>query len=254
MNRADAQIQSAITRRLEIARRIGHAKRAQGLPVRDYAVERHVVGRWRTTMEGVGVPPERGEALARWLVEEAVRVQEQVGEAPEYRRKPADILVIGGAGSMGRWMVEFFRAGGHRVAVRDPRAPPGIRAEFRSVGDIGEAARTADVIVVATPMRVAPAVYRDLWETRTRATIFDILSIKAPLLRAIRHGRAAGFHVTSVHPLFGPATRTLSGRNLLILDCGDPRANRVAEELFRASSLSVRRLPIEGHDPLMADV
>ncbi|HUZ80168.1 MAG TPA: prephenate dehydrogenase/arogenate dehydrogenase family protein [Thermoplasmata archaeon] len=254
LNRADAQIQTAIARRLEIARRIGHTKRAQGLPVRDYAVERHVVGRWRAAMEGMGVPPERGEALARWLVEEAVRVQEQVGEAPEHRRKSADILVIGGAGSMGRWMVEFFRAGGHRVAVWDPRAPRGIPAEFRSVSDFGEAARTADVIVVATPMRVAPTVYRDLWETRTRATIFDILSIKAPLLRAIRHGRTAGFHVTSVHPLFGPATRTLSGRNLLILDCGDSRANRVAEDLFRASSLSVHRLPIEGHDLLMADV
>ena len=254
LNGADAQIQAAIARRLEIARRIGRAKRARGLPVRDYAVERHVVGRWRAAMEGMGVPPERGEALARWLVEEAVRVQEQVGEAPEHRRKSADILVIGGAGSMGRWMVEFFRAGGHRVAVSDPRAPHRLPVEFRPASDLGDAARAADVIVVATPMRVAPTVYRDLWKTRTRATIFDILSIKAPLLRAIRHGRTAGFHLTSVHPLFGPTTRTLSGRNLLILDCGDPQANRVAEDLFRASSLSVHRLPIERHDPLMADV
>lgn len=205
-------------------------------------------------MEAINVPPERGEALARWLVEEALRVQERVGEPPERRRKSADILVIGGAGSMGRWLVEFFRAGGHRVAVRDPRASSTASAESGSARGLGEAARAADVIVVATPMRVAPQIYRELWQTRTRATVFDVLSIKAPLRRAIRAGRRAGFHVTSVHPLFGPTTRTLSGRNLLVLDCGDNRANRVAENLFRPSSLSIHRMPLAQHDRLMAEV
>ncbi len=254
LRRTDRQIGAAVERRLLIAREIGETKRGRGLPVRDYAVERQVVARWRSAMEEIGVPPERGEELARWLVEEAVRVEERVGEAPEDRRKAADILVIGGAGSMGRWLAEFFLAGGHRVGVCDPRASEGIRPEFRVETDLSRAARQADVIVVATPMRAAPAVYRELWRTGTRATIFDILSIKAPLLPTIRRGRKAGFHLTSVHPLFGPTARTLSGRNLLVLDCGDASANRVAERLFRASSLSVHRLPIGDHDALMAEV
>lgn len=254
LRRTDRQIEEAVERRLGIARRIGETKRSRGLPVRDYAVERQVVGRWRDSMEAIGVPPERGEVLARWLVEEAVRVEEQVGEASEGRPRTADILVIGGAGAMGRWLAEFFRAGGHRVGVFDPRATEGDFTPLRVEHDLPKAARSADVIVVATPMRVAPAIYRDLWKTRTRATIFDILSIKAPLFRAIRSGRRAGFHITSVHPLFGPATRTLSGRNLLVLDCGDEAANRAAEELFRPSSVSLHRLPIEAHDALMADV
>lgn len=254
LRRTDGEIRAAVERRLQIARRIGEAKRRRRLPVRDYGVEREVVARWRTAMEAMGVAPERGEALARWLVEEAVRVQEEIGEAPEHRRKAADILVIGGAGAMGRWLAEFFRSGGHRVAILDPRAAKGAPTEFRVVTDLAEAARSADLIVVATPMRLAPGIYRQLWRTRSRATIFDILSIKAPLLPSIRRGRRAGFHVTSVHPLFGPSTRTLSGRNLLVLDCGDPRANRVAENLFRSSSLSVHRIPIERHDRLMAEV
>jgi len=254
LRQTDREIRAAVERRLRIARKIGETKRRRGLPVRDYAVERQVVARWRTAMEEIGVPPERGEELARWLVEEAVRVEERVGEAPEHRRKAADILVIGGAGSMGRWLAEFFLAGGHRVGICDPRAADGVPPEFRVEADLPRAAREADVIVVATPMRAAPAVCRELWKTGTRATIFDILSIKAPLLPTIRRGRRAGFHLTSVHPLFGPTVRTLSGRNLLVLDCGDARANRAAEGLFRTSSLSVHRLPIERHDALMAEV
>lgn len=254
LRRTDAQIQTAIGQRLKIARMIGEAKRARRLPVRDYEVEREVVARWRTAMERIEVPPERGEALARWLVEEASRVQEEVGEAPAARRRSADILVIGGAGAMGRWLAEFFRSSGHRVAIHDPRPGPESPRELEQAADLPTAARSADVIVVATPMRAAPSVYRELWKSRTRATIFDILSIKAPLLPSIRRGHRAGFHLTSVHPLFGPSTRTLSGRNLLVLDCGDARANGVAEDLFRRSSLSVHVLPIERHDALMAEV
>jgi chorismate mutase/prephenate dehydrogenase len=255
LRRTDVQIQAAIARRLSIARRIGHTKRAQGLPVRNYTVERDVVDRWRIAMERIGVPLERGETFARWLVEEALRVEERVGEAPQHRRrKRADILVIGGAGSMGRWLAEFFRAGGHRVGIFDPRAAEGVPAGLRRVDDLAKAARSADVVVVATPMRAAAGVYRSLWKTRTRATIFDVLSIKAPLLRSIRQGRKAGYHLTSVHPLFGPGARTLSGRNLLVLDCGDAWANHVVEALFRASSLSVHRMPIHRHDALMAEV
>ena len=251
--KTDAEIRLAVERRLAIARRIGEAKRAAGLPVRDYTAERGVLDRWREELSRVEVPPERAETLARWLIEEAVRVQERLGETVVTPARATDILVVGGCGAMGAWMREFFRAGGHRVGVVDPRADPERASGYTVHTDLERAAQDADVIVVATPMRSAPAVYRELLKTEAEGVIFDILSVKQPILPWVRRGVGLGFHLTSVHPLFGPSARTLSGRNLLVLDCGDPRANLRATQLFASSSLTISELPLERHDGLMAE-
>ncbi len=250
----DADIRHAVGRRLAIAREIGEAKRAGGLPIRDFTAERGVLDRWREDLAKVEVAPERAEALARWLIEEAVRVQERGRvERPTPSSHASDVLIVGGAGEMGGWMREFFRASGHRVGIVDPRAEQ-HRAEGYTVHpDLARAAQDAEVIVVATPMRAAPGVYRELLKTESEGVIFDILSIKQPILPWVRRGIHAGLHLTSVHPLFGPTARTLSGRNLLVVECGDPRADLRAHHLFGASSLTITHVPIDRHDLLMAE-
>ncbi len=252
--RTDEEIRRGISRRLDLARRIGQAKARQRIPIRNRAVERTVVERWRTALGQMGVAPTRAEALAHWLVEEAVRVQEERLPRPRHLRRPRHVLVIGGAGSMGAWVVNYLRQQGHRVEIYDPAAPAAGPGGARVRRDLAPAAREAEVILVSTPMRVAPSVYRRLERSGTRAAVVDLLSVKAPLRRWLAPRGARVLAVASVHPMFGPSARTLAGRNLLLLDCGDPRALRRAAELFPSRPLQVTRLPWEEHDPLMADL
>ena len=205
-------------------------------------------------MAGPRVAPERAEQLARWLVEESVRVQEELGEVSRVRKTGSNILVVGGAGAMGRWLSDFFRSGGHEVAIFDPKARKGSDSPYRVHRRLGPAVRWADIIVVATPMGSTKAVYRSITDAGGEAILVDILSIKAPILPEMRRARERGWSVSSVHPLFGPSTRTLSGRNLLVLDCGDREANVAVTDLFRRSSLTITELPIEEHDELMGTV
>lgn len=253
LSRADAEICRSIGRRLDLARRIGQVKLRSGIPIRNRAVEREVLARWVTGLEALGVSPDQAERLARWLVEEAVRVQETARTPPATPKRPSPkILVIGGAGSMGRWLVEFLRSRGADVRIHDPAQRRGtVRARLPT---LAESVGDADIILVATPMRVAPSIYRGLWPTGTKAIIADILSVKAPLLTEIRRGRSLGFRIASMHPLFGPSARTLAGRNLLVLDCGDRRAADAVESLFSDTALRITRMRIERHDPLMADL
>jgi chorismate mutase/prephenate dehydrogenase len=251
MARVDRTIGRAIDHRLELARQIGVTKQALGLPVRDYTVEREVVARWQRSLERSRVAPERAEALARWLVEESVRVQEQLGEGTGTLGTGSEALVVGGAGAMGRWISGFLRSNGYEVGIFDPRARPKEFPLYRIHRRLGPAVRRADIIVVATPMRATRQVYRRIVTYPPHGLLFDILSIKSPILAEIRRAKNRGWKVTSVHPLFGPSARTLSARNLLVLDCGIPDANSEAIELFRRSSLSVTLLPIARHDRLM---
>jgi len=246
----DRRLRSDVARRLALAREIGAAKRRGDLPIRSPTVERAVVGHWQDGLEELGIPPDRAVVLARWLVEEAIRVQEEGG--PRRPVAPRKVLIVGGAGAMGRWFGGFARAMGHRVRVLDPKHRPGLGAPRERT--LARGAAWADVVVVATPPDVASQIYERLWKTGTRAVIFDIASVKAPLRASLRRGIALGYHVTSVHPLFGPRVRPLAGNVLLVLDCGDPAATSLARELFRPSALSIAELPLRSHDPLMADL
>jgi chorismate mutase/prephenate dehydrogenase len=58
--------------------------------------------------------------------------------------------------------------------------------------------------------------------------------------------------VTSVHPLWGPGTRVLSDKNVLVCDCGHKQATEQAVELFERSAANVVRFPLERHDEAMA--
>ncbi len=249
----DQRLLDAVADRLEVAREIGRRKRAEGLPLRDYSVEREVVDRWIARLDRARVSAERAEGLVRWMIEEATIAQESLPGSPPRPTERSDVVVVGGLGQMGYWMSEFFRAAGHSVTIVDPR-PPAESFPFRVRAKLREAVDGADLIVIATPMRVAAGVYQELREVGSRATIFDILSVKAPVVPAIHAGVRAGLSIASAHPLFGPGTRSLFGRNLIVLDCGDRGAADRVEAIFTPTALRITRLPLETHDALMSDV
>lgn len=251
--RTDRRLLEQIARRLELAREIGRLKRHEGRPLRDYPVERGVVDRWVRRLERSGVPSVRAEDVVRWMIDEAVYAQE--GEfdpvLPPSRR--SDVVVVGGLGHMGGWMREYFRATGHRVTVVDRRTPPGP-VPFAVTTELGPAVAGAELVLVATPMRTAREVYRQVVSAGGTGTIADILSVKAPIVSEIRAARDAGRSVASLHPLFGPGARSLVGRNLLVVDCGVPRATRQVRELFDRSAVTLSEIALDEHDALMTDV
>lgn len=249
----DRQILQGVARRLRLARKVGRIKRDHGLPLRDYLVEREVIHRWVVGLGASDVPADRVLALVQWLMEEATYAQESLGEPGRPPEEASDVVVVGGLGQMGGWMRDFLRTAGLHVGVVDRRRPRG-KVPFPIETDLARGVRDVDVVVLATPMRATPRVYEHLLATKTDATIFDILSIKAPILPSIRSAVRRGFSVTSAHPLFGPGARSLFGRNMLVLDCGNAPATRRVAALFRPTALRVSVLPIEHHDALMADV
>lgn len=247
----DRELARTISRRLALARQVGRRKARLGVSTRDFGVEAEVLHRWRTELGRAGIPTGRAEALARWLIEESVRVQDET-RATRRRSRPAaiDIAIVGGAGAMGSWLAGFFEEDGHRVGVVDPRATRGGWPRFSSVES---AAARSQVLVFATPIRSTDSLLRRAMATGTDAVIFDVLSVKAPILRTLKAGAAAGRRVTSVHPMFGPSARSLSGRNLLIVSCGVAEADRTARGLFARSALSIGEVPLDRHDLLIAE-
>ena len=161
------------------------------------------------------------------------------------------VLIIGGAGKMGAWFAHFLGSQGFAIEISDPSSAP---VTFPRVADWGEAALDYDLIIVATPMKVAGDVLMQLATRRPRGVVIDIGSLKSPLRSGLERLVAAGCKVTSIHPMFGPDTRLLSGRHVVFCDVGVPEATRAARALFASTMAEQTEMSVDDHDRLMAYV
>jgi chorismate mutase/prephenate dehydrogenase len=247
----DQQLIELIGRRLELASAIGAHKRQAGISTRDYRQERDVIERARGVADRAGVSPDLAERLMLLLIRSSLTVQEREGVAATGVGSGRRVLVIGGAGKMGRWFARFLASQGFAVEIADPAgAVEGYRyhPDWRAI-DLDH-----DILVVAAPLRISADILEELAARPPRGLVFDIGSLKSPLRAGLLALRAAGARVTSVHPMFGPDTELLSGRHVLFVDVGVPDATREARELFAPTMAVTPELDLESHDRFIAYV
>jgi chorismate mutase/prephenate dehydrogenase len=193
--------------------------------------------------------------LTATLIQYSCLLQE---EFQSRNRQPApgsqrQVLVVGGLGPMGGWCAQFFETFGHSVSLSDVKAGP---SPYPMVKDLAEGLSRAEVVVLATPISRTAEILDQITEmasrSGTRALVFDICSLKTPLLPAIEKARAAGVRIASAHPMFGPSVELLSGRNILICDAGQSEAADEVERLFKDCTAKLVRIPLAQHDRQMA--
>lgn len=251
LTRLDAELLSLVAERQALSRQVAEVKRAAGLPTRDFQREREVVLRAREAASALGLAPALAESLLRLLIHSSLATQERAQVIAHEQGSGKRALVIGGAGNMGRWFVDFLDSQGFDVEVADPSgpvAPFAHRADWRA-GDL-----TQDLIVVATPLGITAGVLLELAARRPPGLVFDIGSMKSPLREGLASLAAAGVRATSMHPMFGPDTDLLSGRHVIVVDIGRPDAVEEARALFAPTMVDVVVTDLDDHDRLMAYV
>jgi chorismate mutase/prephenate dehydrogenase len=142
---------------------------------------------------------------------------------------------------------------GYTVTVADPAKKPDNVA-YAYIADWRESSLDYDLIVVATPLKIADAVLQELAARKPRGVVFDIGSLKTPLRQGIEALQGAGVKVTSVHPMFGPDTELLSGRHVIFIDMGSKEAIDAARELFGSTMAQQVVMGLDEHDRLIAYV
>jgi chorismate mutase / prephenate dehydrogenase len=247
----DQKLLELVAERSRLAIDVGEAKRRLHLPTRDFQQEREVLERARATAGRLGISPRLAESLVLELIASAVAAQERQALTSAGGGTGRRALVIGGAGRMGRWFASFLGSQGFAVEIADPLVPPGEPASLR---DWRESALDHDVIVISAPLLVTNEILLEMAGRPPRGLVFDVGSLKTPLRRGLQALAAAGAQVTSVHPMFGPDTELLSGRNVIFVDLGAPAATQAARDLFSSTSVEQVTMDLESHDRLVAYV
>jgi chorismate mutase/prephenate dehydrogenase len=251
LGQIDRDILELVARRQAVAQKIGQVKRDIGMPTRDYRQERDVVERARAAAVAHGLPPSMGEELVLALIRGSLTVQEKDTVAASGEGSGRRAMVIGGAGHMGRWFVRYLAAQGFTVEIADPSdGPEGVH----NVRDWRAAKLDHELVVIAAPMTATAKILEQMTASPPSGVVFDVGSLKSPLRAGLRALAAAGAQVTSVHPMFGPDTELLSGRHVIFVDVGSPKATAAARALFEPTMATLVEMDLESHDRLIAYV
>jgi len=261
IRKIDEDILSLMAERIETATAIGRQKKLDGIPLRDWNVERLVLDRAARQADAFGLPVELARSVMRTLIA-AARAEQERTSFSTYRGTAEDILIVGGHGKMGRWFADFFANQGHCVSIYDTRPTDdnGNTAAGPTAPDPGDRRTLEEAIegttcaLICTPLDVVPAVIQQFADLHYGGIVFDIASLKGHLKPAITQARAAGLAITSIHPLFGPGASTLTGQVICVCDCGEAQATRKIEAFFTDTAATLVKLSLDEHDRIVSYV
>jgi len=251
LSTVDRELISLIARRQKIVAEIGVHKISTGTATRDYARERDVLEATRQQAQALGLEPDVAEQIMRALIRSSLTHQERTRVAAENSGAGKEALIIGGAGKMGGWMAEFLASQGFEVQIADSEES---KLSFSRIPDWQDSDLQQEIIVVAAPIKATANILQGLAKRRPSGLVFDVSSLKTPLKKGLKALVKAGCRVTSIHPMFGPDTRLLSGRHVIFVDVGVPAATEEARALFGSTMVELISMGLAEHDRLIAYV
>lgn len=244
----DRQMAELLVKRQRLAHDVIDCKIKHGLPMRNHTQEAKVIERIAHICEDFDGKPHWGEGLAKYLID--CSLQQQSTKLEQIRKIGVQrIFVIGGLGKMGRWVTRFLQNQGHNVSIFDPHGSPG--PDDRLVVSLAEGLQDCDMCIISAPLHAIPEVLSAVVEQQPSCVICDLGSLKNKLGPIFQRAKALDLAITSIHPLFGPNTPTLYGRNIVLCSLGHKQADDAICALFGETAVNLVDSTPEEHDRLM---
>jgi chorismate mutase/prephenate dehydrogenase len=222
--------------------RVVALKRSHGLSVYHPAREENLITEKRRTARAVGLDPDFLEDIFRRILRQSR--MEQTAQLSRRGTNPgARILIVGGAGAMGRYLHRWFSDAGYRVRTLDREDWPAVDRLCEDV-DLALLSvpidRTIDIIGQLSP-HLPPG-----------CILSDITSIKASPMSAMLNAHPGP--VVGLHPLFGPATTSMD-KQVVIASSGRrmPECQWLLDQFTAWGAIVMPSDPAE-HDQVMAVV
>ncbi len=245
----DGSIIRLISRRSKLVEAIGREKKRRGIPLRDWSVEKSVMENALIYADNYEVDKVLVGSIISQLIEHS-RIRQERLHYSAYTGDKEEILIIGGLGAMGQWFYHFFQNQGHRVSVYDisEKSVKNYRAGLKT------AIKEKTCVLISTPLSTISEIIMRISDAGFGGIVFDIASVKSHTKSALKLARKKGVKITSIHPMFGPATRTLSDKVICLCSCGCREADQKVLAFFKDTAVSIINLSLDKHDRLISFV
>ena len=141
------------------------------------------------------------------------------------------ISIIGVNGKMGKWFAEYFHKMGFEVIGFDTNGE--IKEKFITKGSslVGSILKT-DYVILCTPTKNTPEVIRLIAkEMKTGSYLIEISSQKSKTAQTLLK-TPSKINPICIHPMFGPGTKKIDGKNIIIIPVKDVKKELEATKLL----------------------
>nr|MBP8127650.1 bifunctional chorismate mutase/prephenate dehydrogenase [Aeromonadaceae bacterium] len=235
----DQQLVALLAQRLALVAEVGEVKSRHGLPI--YAPDREaaMLAKRRAEATAKGVPADLIEDVLRRVMRESYSSENDSGfkcVRPELR----SIVVIGGAGQLGRLFVNMFRLSGYQVEILERNDWPQAEQMLSHAG----------MVVVAVPIDATCEVIDKLNMLPADCVLVDLTSVKSQPLEhmlAVHRGPVLG-----LHPMFGPDVSSLA-KQVVVYCAGRQEADyQWLLDQMRIWGVRLHSVTAEEHDEAMS--
>lgn len=235
----DSQLVDILAKRASLTTQVGEYKSRTGMPIYVPAREAELIEKRRNEADSKGVSPALMEDLLRRIMRESYQTQNN-----HYlciNENVNKIVVVGGAGALGRIFVDMLRKSGYPVTVFEPHDWPNAQSILRD----------CDLALVAVPIKLTEQIIAQLCPFLPPTCVLaDVTSTKQkPLNAMLTHHNGP---VVGLHPMFGPDVQSLVKQVVVVCDGSNPEAYQWLIEQIRVWGAITHNSTAKEHDDAMA--
>ncbi len=239
IDEVDKALLGLLARRLELVSEVGEVKSRYGLPVYVPEREASMLASRRQEAEQLGVSPDLIEDVLRRVMRESYAHENDKGfKTLHPTLRP--VVIVGGAGQMGRLFEKMLQLSGYQVRILEPQHWPQAEA---LVADAG-------MVIVSVPIHVTEQVIAKLPRLPDDCILVDLASVKNGPLQAMLSVHSGP--VLGLHPMFGPDSGSLAKQVVVYCDGRQPEAYQWFLEQIQVWGARLHRSSAVEHDQNMA--
>ncbi|MEM2994881.1 MAG: prephenate dehydrogenase/arogenate dehydrogenase family protein [Candidatus Bathyarchaeia archaeon] len=165
------------------------------------------------------------------------------------------VAILGAAGRMGRWLVQYFINQGFALTVFDIKEE-GLKElsktyKVKIARDNLDAVENAELTVVSVPIDKTVEILREVCpKLKKGSVVVEIASVKEGIVGALRSLSKFDVQPLSLHPLFGPMQKLKRKKIALISIVNAEKELETARKIFPDAEFVV--VDAEQHDRVMA--
>lgn len=239
IDEVDKALLDLLARRLHLVADVGEVKSRYGLPIYVPDREAAMLASRRQEAEALGVPPDLIEDVLRRIMRESYTSENDKGFktlCPQLR----PIVIVGGAGQMGRLFTRMLTLSGYQVRIVEQNDWPDAAALFADAG----------MVIVSVPIHVTEQVIAQLPTLPEDCILVDIASVKNRPLQAMLAAHLGP--VLGLHPMFGPDVGSMAKQVVVYCDGRQPEAYQWLLEQLQVWGARLHRISAVEHDQNMA--
>jgi chorismate mutase/prephenate dehydrogenase len=237
IDQLDSQLVELLAKRAAVTAEVGRVKQQYALPLYVPEREQALIKARRQQAHEAGVSADLVEDVLRRVMRESYQTQEAGFVC--CRNSGDKVVVVGGAGALGRRFVSLFQRSGYLVEVLE-------QDNWHQAKDMVQGAA---LVLIAVPIAVTEQVITQLPELDADTVLADLTSTKTGPLSAMlkKHSGA----VVGLHPMFGPDISNIAKQVVVVSHGRDAEKYQWLIQQFKVWGAVLTEKSAQQHDELM---